>query len=100
MRAALGVDKPWEECSHLVDLVMVYGGDWMKEFDDAVAEVARARARPPAARGVCGARRARISPLARRRFRAYGYIAPPIPFARSLTGGARMDLAAHAIARD
>lgn len=32
----LGVRKPWAECSHLVDLEMVYGGDWMKSFDDDI----------------------------------------------------------------
>eukprot|EP00633_Aureoumbra_lagunensis_P001394 CAMPEP_0197293230 /NCGR_PEP_ID=MMETSP0890-20130614/27412_1 /TAXON_ID=44058 ORGANISM="Aureoumbra lagunensis, Strain CCMP1510" /NCGR_SAMPLE_ID=MMETSP0890 /ASSEMBLY_ACC=CAM_ASM_000533 /LENGTH=310 /DNA_ID=CAMNT_0042767787 /DNA_START=117 /DNA_END=1046 /DNA_ORIENTATION=- len=28
VQQALNVSKKWNECSHLVDLVMVYGGDW------------------------------------------------------------------------
>jgi len=37
VQEALGVKKPWQECSKLVDLVMVYGGDWMKTFGPDVA---------------------------------------------------------------
>mmetsp|Transcript_7880 Transcript_7880/g.25874 ORF Transcript_7880/g.25874 Transcript_7880/m.25874 type:complete len:370 (-) Transcript_7880:159-1268(-) len=32
VKEALGVTKNWKECSKLVDLVMVYGGDWMKSY--------------------------------------------------------------------
>lgn len=32
VQAALGVQKKWKECNKLVDLVMVYGGDWMKSY--------------------------------------------------------------------
>ncbi|KAJ8599957.1 hypothetical protein CTAYLR_002843 [Chrysophaeum taylorii] len=39
VQAALGVSKEWEECSHLVDLVMVYGGDWVKTFGGDVARL-------------------------------------------------------------
>ena len=38
VQAALGVQKEWKQCATLVDLGMAYGGDWMKEFNTAVAE--------------------------------------------------------------
>ena len=41
VRAALGIPdrKKWSECNTLVDMFMVYGGDWMKQFNTHVAEV-------------------------------------------------------------
>jgi len=39
VKEALGVTGEWAECSHLVDLIMVYGGDWMKEFQDRVTDL-------------------------------------------------------------
>ena len=41
VREALGIPprERWTECSKVVDIVMVYGGDWMKTFDSHVAEV-------------------------------------------------------------
>lgn len=41
VKEALGVPlvKPWQECSHLVDLAMVYGGDWMKSYNHQVANL-------------------------------------------------------------
>ncbi|GMI20995.1 hypothetical protein TrCOL_g13564 [Triparma columacea] len=41
VRKALGIPERerWTECNKVVDIVMVYGGDWMKTFDSHVAEV-------------------------------------------------------------
>lgn len=39
VKEALGVHKPWQECSHLVDLALVYGGDWMKAYNHQVAHL-------------------------------------------------------------
>ncbi|GMH88552.1 hypothetical protein TrVE_jg6994 [Triparma verrucosa] len=41
VREAFGIPdkKRWAECNKVVDIVMVYGGDWMKTFDAYVAEV-------------------------------------------------------------
>lgn len=37
VRQALGAKTAWTECQRLVDLTMVYGGDWMRTFGDDVA---------------------------------------------------------------
>ena len=39
VKEALGVRGDWAECSHLVDLIMVYGGDWMKGFAGKVSKL-------------------------------------------------------------
>eukprot|EP00039_Didymoeca_costata_P020123 m.340136 g.340136 ORF g.340136 m.340136 type:complete len:446 (+) comp19154_c0_seq1:16-1353(+) len=36
VQAALGVTKKWAPCNRLVDLVMVYAGDWMVDFNNQV----------------------------------------------------------------
>jgi len=45
VKRALGVIKPWAECNQLVDLVMVYDGDWMLRFDQCVADALAAHVR-------------------------------------------------------
>jgi len=47
VRAALGIpdNKRWAECNKVVDMFMVYGGDWMKKYDGHVAEILEAGVR-------------------------------------------------------
>ncbi len=44
VKEALGIPsaKKWSECNHVVDIVMVYGGDWMKSYASAVKEILEA----------------------------------------------------------
>ncbi len=37
VQAALGVDREWKDCKTLPEAGLIYGGDWMKEFQGKVA---------------------------------------------------------------
>eukprot|EP00035_Acanthoeca_spectabilis_P022681 m.445179 g.445179 ORF g.445179 m.445179 type:complete len:460 (-) comp19195_c0_seq1:99-1478(-) len=39
VQKALGVSRKWQPCNRAVDLVMVYTGDWMVDFEDDIAAV-------------------------------------------------------------